>query len=353
MGIKKNQAALSEKLDSVWENTKPEDSFRVAKLWMSVLAQAGVRLAGLEEAGFPGQTAKLKSILMEAERVSLDSGASLRIRSAAIEALSRGSELHDSVVITLGKLIQPTENPDVRYDAITAVGNMTQIGSARMLLGTWPGLLAAERVKALDVLLSRAAWQVELLEALESRHISVNGFSAVHRDRLLKSRNKPTADRAKRIFNALVSPDRAETLVNYLPVLKLNGDAKEGRFVFTMLCAECHSPDKQLGPDLRSITDRSGEGLLASIIDPSRQVDPKYMAYTVVLKNGRGMVGIIGSESGQSLQIKVPGVGDQSIIRNQIKSLTSLDHSLMPNGLEAGLTHQNIADLIEFLKTNN
>jgi putative membrane-bound dehydrogenase-like protein len=353
MGIKKNQAALSEKLDSVWENTKPEDSFRVAKLWMSVLAQAGVRLAGLEEAGFPGQTAKLKSILMEAERVSLDSGASLRIRSAAIEALSRGSELHDSVVITLGKLIQPTENPDVRYDAITAVGNMTQIGSARMLLGTWPGLLAAERVKALDVLLSRAAWQVELLEALESRHISVNGFSAVHRDRLLKSRNKPTADRAKRIFNALVSPDRAETLVNYLPVLKLNGDAKEGRFVFTMLCAECHSPDKQLGPDLRSITDRSGEGLLASIIDPSRQVDPKYMAYTVVLKNGRGMVGIIGSESGQSLQIKVPGVGDQSIIRNQIKSLTSLDYSLMPNGLEAGLTHQNVADLIEFLKTYN
>ena len=63
------------------------------------------------------------------------------------------------------------------------------------------------------------------------------------------------------------------------------------------------------------------------------------------------MVGIIGSESGQSLQIKVPGVGDQSIIRNQIKSLTSLDHSLMPNGLEAGLTHQNVADLIEFLKT--
>ena len=205
------------------------------------------------------------------------------IRSAAIEALSRGGELHDSVMLTLGKLIQPTENPDLRYNAITAVGNMTQIDSARMLLGTWPGLLAAERVKALDVLLSRAAWQVELLEALESKRISANGFSAVYRDRLLKSRNKSTADRAKRIFNALVSPDRAETLVNYLPVLKLKGNAKEGRLVFTMLCAECHAPDKQLGPDLRSITDRSGKGLLASIIDPSRQVDPKYTAYTVAV----------------------------------------------------------------------
>ena len=65
------------------------------------------------------------------------------------------------------------------------------------------------------------------------------------------------------------------------------------------------------------------------------------------------MVGIIGSESGQSLEIKVPGVGNQSINRNQLKSLTSLDQSLMPNGLEAGLTHQNIADLIEFLITYN
>ena len=43
----------------------------------------------------------------------------------------------------------------------------------------------------------------------------------------------------------------------------------------------------------------------------------------------------------------------KSINRDQLKSLTSLDQSLMPNGLEAGLTHQNIADLLEFLKTTN
>ena len=93
--------------------------------------------------------------------------------------------------------------------------------------------------------------------------------------------------------------------------------------------------------------------MLASIIDPSRQVDPKYIAYTAVFNDGRAMVGIIGSESGESLQITVPGAGDQSINRNQLKSLTSLDQSLMPNGLEAGLTHQNIADLVKFLQTIN
>ena len=353
MGIKKKQAVLSKKLDSIWQKAKSEDAFRVAKLWMSLLGQGGVGLASLEEGGFPEQTAKLKNILKEAERVSLDSGASLRLRTAAIGALSRGSALHDGVLTTLAKLIQPTENPAVRYDAIKAVGNMSQLDSARMLLGAWPSLQADERAKALDVLLSRSAWQGELLGALETRRISANGFSAVHRDRLLKSRNKPTAERAKRIFDTVVSSDRAEAFAKFLPALKLKGDAEEGRLVYKMLCAECHAPEKQLGPDLRSITDRSGEGLLASIIAPSRQVDPKYIAYTLVFNDGRAMVGIIGSESGESLQINVPGVGDQSINRDQLKSLTSLDQSLMPNGLEAGLTHQNIADLVEFLKTTN
>ena len=353
MGIKKKQAVLSKKLDSIWQKAKSEDAFRVAKLWMSLLGQGGVGLASLEEGGFPEQTAKLKNILKEAERVSLDSGASLRLRTAAIGALSRGSALHDGVLTTLAKLIQPTENSAVRYDAIKAVGNMSQLDSARMLLGAWPSLQADERAKALDMLLSRSGWQGELLSALEARRISVNGFSAVHRDRLLKSRNKPTAERAKRIFDTVVSSDRAEALAKFLPALKLKGNAEPGRLVYTMLCAECHAPEKQLGPDLRSITDRSGEGLLASIIDPSRQVDPKYIAYTLVFKDGRAMVGIIGSESGESLQITVPGVGDQSINRKQLKSLTSLDQSLMPNGLETGLTHQNIADLLEFLKTTN
>ena len=352
MGIKKHQAALRKKLNSVWQKAKPADTFHVAKLLMSALGQGGVRLASLDEAGFSGQTARLKTILKEAERVSLDSGASWRLRTAAIATLSRGSALHDGVVTALAKLIQPTENPVVRYDAITAVGNMSQLESAKMLLAAWPSLQANERAKALDVLLSRSAWQGELLCALEAGRISANGFSAVHRDRLLKSRNKPTAERAKRIFDGVVSPDRTEALAKFLPALQLKGNAEAGHLVYTMLCAECHAPDKQLGPDLRSITDRSREGLLASIIDPSRQVDPKYIAYTAVFNDGRAMVGIIGSESGESLQIKVPGAGDQSINRSQLKSLTSLDQSLMPNGLEAGLTPKNMADLLQFLQTN-
>ena len=92
----------------------------------------------------------------------------------------------------------------------------------------------------------------------------------------------------------------------------------------------CHAPDKQLGPDLRSITDRSPEGLLASIIDPSRQVDPKYLAYTALFNDGRAIVGIITSGSGKSLKMNVPGVGAQTVTLSEQKSWTSLNQSMLP-----------------------
>tara|TARA_B100000676_G_scaffold207008_1_gene203175 strand:- start:21 stop:713 length:693 start_codon:yes stop_codon:yes gene_type:complete len=227
---------------------------------------------------------------------------------------------------------------------------MTAAGAAKLLLAAWPGLVANERASALDVLLSRGTWQEALLQGMESGQVSINGFSLVHRDRLLKSANKAVAKRARGVFANEAEGDRAGALAKFAPALKLGGDAEKGRLVYDMHCAVCHAPDKQLGPDLRSITDRSPEGLLASIIDPSRQVDPKYLAYTALFNDGRAIVGIIDSGSGESLKMNVPGVGAQTVNRSELKSLTSLNQSLMPAGLEQQLTHQSMADLIRFLQ---
>jgi len=40
----------------------------------------------------------------------------------------------------------------------------------------------------------------------------------------------------------------------------------------------------------------------------------------------------------------------KTVLRNQIASLQSSDFSLMPAGLEAAITHQDMADLIAFLR---
>ena len=226
---------------------------------------------------------------------------------------------------------------------------MTADGAAKLLLAVWPGLVADERASALDVLLSRGTWQEALLRWLETGQVSINGFSLVHRDRLLKSANKAVAKRAKGVIAGAAEGDRAGAMARFAPALKLSGNAEKGRLMYDMHCAVCHVHEKQLGPDLRSITDRS----LASIIDPSRLGDPKYLAYTALFNYGRAIVGIITSGSGESLKINVPGVGAQTVNRSELKSLTSLNQSLMPAGLEQQLTHQLMADLIRFLQNYN
>ena len=353
VGIKRHRSVLAGKIDDTLGTANARARMQLASLWMKSLGQAGIRLAKLDEAGLPGQTKALLEILTEAERLVLDTETDQPLRLDAIEALGHGSELHGNTAAVFQKLLAPSETSAVRHGTIRAVGNMTAAGAAKLLLAAWPGLVADERASALDVLLSRGTWQEALLQVMESGQVSINGFSLVHRDRLLKSANKAVAKRARGVFANEAEGDRAGALAKFAPALKLGGDAEKGRLVYDMHCAVCHAADKQLGPDLRSITDRSPEGLLASIIDPSRQVDPKYLAYTALFNDGRAIVGIITSGSGESLKINVPGVGSQTVNRSELKSLTSLNQSLMPAGLEQQLTHQSMADLIRFLQDYN
>ena len=125
------------------------------------------------------------------------------------------------------------------------------------------------------------------------------------------------------------------------------------RAIFDQRCAVCHlSPEGQAlnGPDLRAITDRSKEGLFSSILDPNQSVDPSYTGYTVTLANGSSLYGRILSENPNHLTLRLLDGSDHQLARHDIKSLTSSKLSLMPEGLEADLTHQQLADLINYLQ---
>ena len=350
VGTKNHRAVLNNKINDVYRNASTLKKIQISRLLMKAMRKAGIELDKMEENGFPGQELKLKKILMDAEDLALNTKTEMQLRLESIETISYGNLLHSKATSVLKDLIKPNNNSILRYKAIESVANMSELEPAKMLLTAWPSLIAEERKKTLDVLFSRSSWQEELLLAMETGVIPLNGFSALHRDRLLNNQNKSIAQRAKLIFNNTDSQDRNEVLSKFSPALKLNGKSDDGKLTYESLCSQCHAPDKQLGPDLRSITDRSGEGLLNSIIDPSRQVDPKYVAYNAVFRDGRAVVGIIASESGESIKLNSPGLGQQLVNRNELTSLTSLKLSLMPNGLESNLTNQKMANLIEFLK---
>jgi putative heme-binding domain-containing protein len=138
----------------------------------------------------------------------------------------------------------------------------------------------------------------------------------------------------------------------YQPALALKGEAARGRAVFETLCAPCHRVGdlgNDVGPNLSTIRQWSPEQVMINILDPNREVAPNFVSYTVETKDGRTLDGMIAEESAASLTLKRAGGVQETVLRRDIAQLTGSSLSLMPEGLEAGITPQQMADLIAFL----
>jgi len=66
--------------------------------------------------------------------------------------------------------------------------------------------------------------------------------------------------------------------------------------------------------------------------------------------DGKLVTGFIASENAASVTLRRAGEADDTILRSQIKEFRADGKSLMPEGLEQGLTAQDMADLLSFLQ---
>ena len=111
------------------------------------------------------------------------------------------------------------------------------------------------------------------------------------------------------------------------------GDRKHGAEIFARTCLQCHAMQGEgarIGPDLSGIATHSRETLLVDILDPSRQVLPDFVSYTVVTTDGETLTGLIMAESTASVTVRRPNIPDATIQRSQIKELRADGKSLMP-----------------------
>ena len=140
---------------------------------------------------------------------------------------------------------------------------------------------------------------------------------------------------------------------SYEPALKMKGDSAKGHQIFSTVCIACHrlkGEGVDVAPDITDVKIKEKEALLSDILDPNRMVEARWMAYQIDTKDGRAVVGLIAAETSAEVTVKMAGGLADVIPRSNIKSMKCLDQSLMPVGLEAGITKEQMADLLSFLK---
>jgi putative heme-binding domain-containing protein len=202
--------------------------------------------------------------------------------------------------------------------------------------------------------MSREAWALDLVQRIERKELAMSSVDTIQRARLLKHDSPRVRQIATKLFSSVTSSARSSVVEAYRPALSLKGDAVKGHDVYLRNCSVCHkrgSDGKDIGPDLASVVEHPPEKLLTSILDPNADIQPGFNAYTCTLKGGEQIYGLVAAETANSVTMKLPDASLKTILRSQITTLQSQNLSLMPEGLEGVVSKQDMANLIEFLRT--
>ena len=106
-----------------------------------------------------------------------------------------------------------------------------------------------------------------------------------------------------------------------------------------------------VGAELRGIGERGLASVMLNILDPNREVKPRFVSYVLATEDGRIYSGMIESENANSVSLRRPDGKPVIIQRNEIESMRSTGMSFMPEGLEKDIDQQAMADLLEYLNS--
>src|SRR5262249_1566549 len=272
-------------------------------------------------------------------------------RVTAVRLLGRGP--FGPLAEAAPELLTPKAPPEVQLAAARALSAHEQPRVAALLLAGWAGAAPALRPALLEGLFARTDRLPALVEAMEKRTVLVTQVEPARLAQLSKHRDPVLRARVRKLLAGQVAPERRKVVEGYRAALELAADAGKGKAVFKKVCATCHRLEgvgHQVGADLlAALRGKSAEALLINILDPSREVDPRYLNYEVTTKRGTVLTGLIAAETSTSLTLKRGEGAEDTVLRTQIESVQATGKSLMPDGLEAQPTKQDTADLIAYL----
>jgi putative membrane-bound dehydrogenase-like protein len=160
-------------------------------------------------------------------------------------------------------------------------------------------------------------------------------------------------DPDKVVINPVTAPKPEKPKFSVDDVLKLTGNADKGKITANrcIMCHQFNGTGADFGPNLKGWGEGQTPDVIArAIIDPSADIAHGYSGTGVKLKKGGEVHGIASSEDDPVILTSTGGI-TQMIPRQQVAGRPyKLGHSLMLSADQLGLTPQDVADLVAFLK---
>jgi len=214
------------------------------------------------------------------------------------------------------------------------------------------------RAAALTLLSSRAAWSRSLLAAVDDNKIAP---ALIPLDTVRLMTLHQNADLASSIgrhwpdLQGASSAEMQSMLGRIKDVLAAGrGDPYKGKTLYRNTCGKCHllyGEGGRIGPDLTSYQRKDQPRLLLNVINPSAEIREGFEAYTVLTADGRILSGFLFDQDNDLVVLRGVDGQNVSIPRTDIDEMQRSPKSLMPEGILAPLSDQDIRDLFAFLQT--
>lgn len=252
----------------------------------------------------------------------------------------------------LQQLILSGEAIPIQLAAIRALNAIPDETVATFAMDHWPRLDPAVQDAALSTFLQNETRIKRLLGALESGKVQKASLGWQRSIRLMTQRNVTLRNRARAFFSN--DEQIRKVIADYQPALAMKGDVDRGAEVYQKNCALCHTVKGKggipFGPDLGTIQSWPASGIMENILNPNQSISHGFDLWNIGLKDGESVQGVITAETPSSLTVRNANGQVSTLARGDIVSQKALNMSAMPEGLERDISHQEMADLLAFLK---
>ena len=319
----------------LWSALARDPEPRVRELGLSIAAAFG------DPAALP----KLKEALA-------DSARPLDERRRALERIAR---TRDAAALPL--LLERLDEPALAADALRALSGWDGAEVSRAVLERYPDLAPPARRAAIDLLVTREAWALALLDAVDGERVPAGEVLAADLRHLRALGSPGVAARVEARWGRVraTAGDKAEAVAAWKqrldPARRPRPDVHRGRAVFEATCGVCHplfGGGGSLGPDLSGSNRADLDYLLENVLDPSAVIPDAYVETLVWLHDGRLLSGVKRREdaSGIVLQTQTETL---ELAREEIEESRESGLSIMPEGQLDALSESDARDLVAYL----
>jgi putative heme-binding domain-containing protein len=273
-----------------------------------------------------------------------------------LQALDAMVAFRDPELLSVLPAVLGSSGPEFLGRVFAALGRMEEPKLASVMLAAYPRLAPELQPLAVDLLMQRERWARQLLDAVLAEKLPKTVLNANHLRKILESNDRDALWAVEKAFGRIReerNPEREKVVAETGAYLREHpGNPHRGQLVFRNICAQCHSiygEGGKVGPDITANGRASFEQLLSNVFDPSLVIGPAYHVTTVVTKDGRNLTGLIAEDNEQRVVVRMPGEGEETVPRNNVKYLRVSRLSMMPEGLEGLIAREDLSDLFAFL----